>query len=322
MNILNINAGSNSIKIKVYRFHNKNKVTLIFSEKLSITTPRSYVYAIDELHLNPLFQQIEINCIINRFAYGGEHYRGIVLLHEKTLNILSQYNELAPLIQPNNISIARHLCAMYPRIKHYACFDTSFHSTIPKINYDYLHDHIYGFHGISDSYIANRLNDLVHSKDAKGYWIIAHLGNSSSVCVIKNGKSVACRDIDGFGTNLLLKLSSGLSSDMKSLVESEEEAAKFAVNSYATLVATRITQLATLAGGMNGIIFTGGIGENSPEIRALVLEKLEWLGVALNKKANNNNKLKIHKKETAINVLIVPTNEGLAMVNQLIEYKL
>ena len=103
MNILNINAGSNSIKIKVYRFHNKNKVTLIFSEKLSITTPRSYVYAIDELHLNPLFQQIEINCIINRFAYGGEHYRGIVLLHEKTLNILSQYNELAQLIQPNNI---------------------------------------------------------------------------------------------------------------------------------------------------------------------------------------------------------------------------
>ena len=322
MNILNINAGTSSIKIKVYRFHNKNKVTLIFSERLSINNPNSYMTVIDELFQNPQFVEIEINCVINRIAYGGKHYREIVLLHEKTLNALGQFNELVPHIQPKNILIARHFCALFPKIKHYACFDTGFHHTITKMNYDFHHDEIYGFHGLSYSYINSRLSAMVDHKSAKANWIIVHLGSSSSVCAVKNSKSVACRGLDGVGNGLLLKLSSGISSDMQTLLASDKEEAKFAIEYYANLAATKVTQMATLSGGLHGIVFTGGIGENSPVIRALVADKLSWLGVELNKKSNNNNKLRINKKESPISVLVVPTNEGLAMVSQLIDYKL
>ena len=109
---------------------------------------------------------------------------------------------------------------------------------------------------------------------------------------------------------------------MQDLSTNPDSQAVFAVEFYALQVASHITKLATLLGGMQGIIFTGGIGENNPRVRALVLDRLEWLGVSLNKKANNRNKLKISKKECQIKVLVVPTNEEMAMVNSLLEHKL
>lgn len=392
MNILTVNAGSSSIKFKIFRYLNKSRVSLLLQGQISqikenparliiknivsdevtkceLTLDASNVYlnAIQQLCLNPKFTQYTIDCVINRVVHGGNEYKDIVLLHHKTFEALSKYNELAPFHQPFNLLIAAHFLELYPKIKHYACFDTGFHQTMPMLNrayaipWKYTQDGVkrYGFHGLSYSYIADRLDSLVESKNAKGRWIIAHLGSGSSLCGIKNGKSVATTCgfsvLDGLAmstrtgeldpaipqylkskyqlsgeelTNILyeesglLGLSGGVSSNIQDLSISSDKQAVFAVEFYALQVASHITKLATMLGGLQGIIFTGGIGENNSIVRSLVLEHLEWLGVSLNKKANNRNKLKISKKECQIKVLVVPTNEEMAMVNLLLEHKL
>lgn len=314
MNILTINAGSSSIKVKVFRLHNKNKVTSMLSDQLT---------SLEQFHKNSKLSQISVDCVINRITYGGEEYRDITLLHSRVIEVLSKYTGSFAEEQAYNLLAAQHFINMYPKINHYATFDTGFHTTIPKTNYDYSYsfEKNYGYHGLSYSYIARRLNSLVESKIAKGKWIIAHLGTKGSICGIKNGKSMVniCLWHDTSG---LLKLSAGISNEMEILLSSKAELASFAIDSYATSVASSISRVATPLGGIDGIIFTGGIGEKSPLIRALVVEKLKWLDINLNKKANNNQKLKISKKDCRIKMLVVPTNEGLDMVNQLIEQKL
>ena len=96
----------------------------------------------------------------------------------------------------------------------------------------------------------------------------------------------------------------------------------FILESYALSVARGVSMVATCLGGVEGIIFTGNISEKSPLIRKLILDNLTWIGCVIDKKANNNNKSKISAKDSKIIVLLAPTNEGVTMVNQLIEHKL
>lgn len=390
MNILTINAGSSSIKFKFYRYHNKNKITLLMSgqvsqiktayailsidqqspeksQKFDLLPSNPYLSAIDQLRQSPKFNSFSIDCVINRVAHGGDDYKDIILLHAKTISALGGFAVFAPLDQEYNLLIAQYFIDMYPNIKHYACFDTGFHQTASLVNkiyalpVDKAYDSIksYGFHGLSHSYVAWRLSSLVDDKLARGRWIIAHLGSSSSLCGIKNGKCVVTSkgitsasglptpnysgeldpaligylkgkyNLDDKKLNQLLYeesglygLSGGISGDMSILVANKDPQAKFAVEVYTSAVASSITKFATLLGGMQGIVFTGGIGENSPELRTMILEHLEWLDISVNKKANNGNKVKICKKNSPIKVLIVPTNEEFAMVNQFIEHKL
>ncbi len=310
MNILTINASLSGIKYKLFRLHTKNKVTLLHSGQVA---------SLEKFHENSSLPQI--NCIINRIPYACAEYREIVLLHAKTLEVLGKYNGLLVEEQTYNLRVAQHFLNIYPKIKNYATFDTEFHATVPKINYDYTSgfEKFCGYHGLSYSYIAGRLDSLVDSKIAKGRWIIAHLGRNSSVCGIKNGKSNVCLWQD---TTALLKLSDGISNDIEVLLTSKEEAAKFAVEYFANMLAALITRVATPLGGIDGIVFTGSLGENNSFIRAMVVDKLKWVGISLNKKANNNHKLKIAKKDCSIKVLLVPNNEEMAMVDRLVECKL
>lgn len=390
MNVLTVNAGSSSIKFKIFRNLPKYKVTVLLEAQISnihgnkavlaiknglnnsamitqtlkLDVSDGYGSAIRQICQNPIFIQYEINTIINRVVHGGDEYKDIVLLHAKTLKALSKFNDLAPLHQPFNLQIAEYFMQMYPKIKHYACFDTAFHQTMPLINrvyaipwqYEAAGVKRYGFHGLSYEYISNRLPALVDNKIAKNRWVIAHLGGGSSICGIKNAKSVAtsmgfsaidgvpmatrCGELDPaipgyladkykltdaelndilYNKSGLLGLSNNISGNMEELIKSRDPQAKFAVEYYALQVASFISKIATLLGGLDGVIFTGGIGENSPQLRSQVIARLKWLGMDLSKKANNNNKLKIHKKDSLIKILVVPTNEELAMVNQLLE---
>jgi len=388
MNILTINAGSSSLKFKIFRYQIKGTATVllqgqianinqtkseltlknmlggtVISQELTLGT-NPYQAAIEYLSKHPSFIKYNLGIVINRVVHGGDEYKDILLLHARTLVALSKYNELAPLHQPYNLLIAKHFMELYPKLKHYACFDTAFHQTMLPINRVYALPtkyaeagiKRYGFHGLSYQYISSRLPSLVEHKLAKGCWIIAHLGSGSSICGIKNGKSVVttmgfsvaeglpmttrCGELDPaipmylaskyklseaqlndilYYQSGLLGLSNNISGDMLTLLKSDEAAAKFAIKFYCLHVASYITKLATALGGMHGIIFTGGIGENSSEVRALVVDYLEWLNISLSKKANKANKLRINKKECTVKVLVVPTNEELAMVNQFFE---
>ncbi|WP_296649803.1 acetate/propionate family kinase [Paraburkholderia sp.] len=212
--------------------------------------------------------------------------------------------------------------------------------------YSYFTDGIrrYGFHGLSYEYIARHLHSVAPDI-ARGRVIVAHLGNGASLCAMKEGKSVettmGLTALDGLpmGTRsgaldpgavlwmmasgmdhdaiekLLyhesgLKGLSGLSSDMRELLASGSERAKLAVDFYTYRIAQEVGKLAVGLGGLDALVFTAGIGENAPPIRAQVVERLKPLfGMEIHAEANAANKDHISTRESRVPVFAVRTDE-------------
>jgi acetate kinase len=204
----------------------------------------------------------------------------------------------------------------------------------------------YGFHGLSYEYVAATL-PRVAPQIANGRVIVAHLGSGASLCALRAGQSqhstMGFSPLDGIpmGTRpggvdpgvllhlvgqrgmtpaalerLLYKESgllglSGVSSDMRLLLESTEARARLAVDYFVHYVAMEIGALAAVLGGLDGLVFTAGIGENSPEIRARVVAACEWLGVRLDVDANARGGPCISAAGSAVSAWVVPTNEEL-----------
>lgn len=203
----------------------------------------------------------------------------------------------------------------------------------------------YGFHGLSYEYITQVLPHYLEKQIANGRIIIAHLGHGVSLCAIRERKSVAttmgfsvldglpmgtrCGTIDPgvllyLLTNenmsvrqlseLLYKHSgllglSGISGDMKILLANKDPKAKQAIDYFVYHVNREIGALTATLNGLDGLIFTAGIGENSPDIRARIGEQASWLGIKLNPIANNKNELCISSSESPISVWVIPTDE-------------
>lgn len=203
----------------------------------------------------------------------------------------------------------------------------------------------YGFHGLSYEFVSRQLPDLLGEEKARGAIIIAHLGNGASMCALRDGlsrdTSMGFTAVDGLmmgtrtGTldpgvilylieqkgmdakalsNLIYKQSgllgvSGLSQDMRDLLESDEDAAREAIELFCYRAACMIGQLSMAAGGLEALVFTGGIGEHAAPIRARIAEWLEWTGLRLYPAANQRHATRIHTKDSKIEVLVVPTNE-------------
>ena len=202
----------------------------------------------------------------------------------------------------------------------------------------------YGFHGLSYEYIAGRLREIAPGL-AHGRVIAAHLGNGASACAMKDGRSIdtsmgfsaldglvmgtRCGSIDpgvilylmrrhGMGAadieDLLYNRSgllglSGISPDMRALLASPEPAAKEAVALFVFRLAREIGSLAASLGGLDGLVFTAGIGEHAPSIRRMACGALGWLGIALDEAANERGDLCISAPESRAKVLVVPTDE-------------
>jgi len=204
----------------------------------------------------------------------------------------------------------------------------------------------YGFHGLSYEYIAKALPKAAPDI-AAGRVVVAHLGSGASMCALKGGRSVESTmgftALDGLpmGTRpgqldpgvvlyLLsekgmtparvqdflyrdcgLKGLSGVSNDMRELLESSDLRAAFAVEYFAYRVGLAAGSLAAALQGIDAFVFTAGIGENSSTIRARIAEKLAWLGVALDPAENCRNALKISRADSRIPVYVIPTDEEL-----------
>lgn len=205
----------------------------------------------------------------------------------------------------------------------------------------------YGFHGLSYEYIAQVLPNYLDTQIADGKIIVAHLGHGASLCAMHKRKSIAttmgftaldglpmgtrCGSIDpGIilylmterkmtvteVTELLYNKSgllgvSGISSDIRELINSNDPNAKFAIDLFTYRIAREIGSLMAALGGLDGIVFTAGIGEHSSRIRAEVCKQLIWLGIDLNLTANTANEIKISTAESAIPITVIPTNEEL-----------
>jgi len=202
----------------------------------------------------------------------------------------------------------------------------------------------YGFHGLSYDYITRTLPQVIGEK-AKGSIVIAHLGNGSSMAAVKNGEGVAttmgfstlngllmgtrCGSIDpgvllylinekGMDYNSLTQLLykdsgllgvSGVSQDMRELLSSDKPEAREAVDLFCYRIAREIGSLAAAAGGLDALVFTGGIGENAVAIRERVCALSAWAGIDIDQAANNEGKLRIDSPKSRVIVAVVPTNE-------------
>jgi acetate kinase len=204
----------------------------------------------------------------------------------------------------------------------------------------------YGFHGLSYEYIASVLPQVAPDI-ASGRVIVAHLGSGASLCAMKNGRSVdstlGFTALDGLcmGTRpgaldpgvvlylfqglglsvsdveaLLYKKSgllgiSGISNDMRDLLGNSEPAAQLAVDYFVYRAAGAIGALAATLGGIDGLVFTAGIGENSAAIRERICDASSWLGIDLDRAANGQNGPCISTRLSRTSAWVIPTNEEL-----------
>jgi acetate kinase len=212
----------------------------------------------------------------------------------------------------------------------------------------------YGFHGLSYEYISGRLREVAPDA-AGGRVIVAHLGSGVSMCALDSGRSVdssmgftaldglpmgtRCGQIDpGVILHLMmhekmkaeevqdllyresgLKGLSGVSNDVRNLLESDSPQAAFALDYFIYRVGLHAGMLAAALNGVDAFVFTAGIGENSPVIRERIAGKLEWLGAELDRGANEQGKLTISSSKSRVRLLVVPTDEELMIARHTVK---
>jgi acetate kinase len=204
----------------------------------------------------------------------------------------------------------------------------------------------YGFHGLSYEYIASKLPEIA-PEIAHGRVVVAHLGSGASMCAISAGKSVestmgftaldglpmgtrpgqldpgimlylmsekrmSAKDIERLLYNECgLKGLSGISNDVRELLASQDPRAKLALDYFVYRISLFTGMLAAALGGIDGLVFTAGIGENAPAIREAVAKRLTWLGLDLDAKANASGEARISNKESRVVCYVIPTDEEL-----------
>jgi acetate kinase len=206
----------------------------------------------------------------------------------------------------------------------------------------------YGFHGLSYDYVSGEVARIA-PRLAEGRVIVAHLGNGASACAIQNGRSVAstmgfsaldglpmgtrCGQMDpgvvlylmeqeGLGpqeiSNLLYKQSgllglSGLSNDMRTLEAAGTPEALQAIDYFVFRIQREVGAMAAALGGIDALVFCGGIGENSRLVRARVCERMGWMGIEINHDRNAANAIVISSETARTQVMVIRTNEELVI---------
>jgi acetate kinase len=297
-------------------------------------------------------ERAEIGAVGHRVAHGGVMYSRPVVIDDEVMRSLETLVPLAPLHQPHNLAAVRAVADRLPEIPQVACFDTAFHRGHPDVADAFaLPWHLYergvrryGFHGLSYEYVASVLPPEI----ASGRVVVAHLGSGASMCALRAGRSMdstmGFTALDGLpmGTRsgqldpgvLLYLMSqgmsaseieallyresglrglSGVSNDMRDLLASKEPRAKFAIDSFVYAITKHLGALAATLGGLDAIVFTAGIGERSPVIRARVCQAAAWLGLELDAEANARHGPRISRAGSRVSAWVIPTNEELTI---------
>ncbi len=274
----------------------------------------------------------EVAAIGFKAVHGGR-MQGVFKIDEAVLQAMEEVASVAPAHNPPYLAAMRLLGQSVPNIPLVAAFETDFHSTIPEANRQYaipsdwrkeLPIKRWGFHGASHRYIATRMQTLLGRND--GRIVSCHLGGSSSLCAIRDGKSVATTmgmspqtglpqnnrvgDFDPFALPMVMKhfhltleqalqqlgnqggllgLSDGLSGDIRDLESAAEQghaAARLALDTYVSEIRRHLGGMMMALGGADAIVFTGGIGENGKQIRKAICDGLDDFGIALDLSKN------------------------------------
>ena len=306
----------------------------------------------------------EVKAVGHRVAHGGEFFPSSCIVDEEAKQKIRSLFDIAPLHNPANLEGILSIEKVLPQVKQVAVFDTSFHQTIPAVNYIYALPYEYydkyrvrryGFHGTSHKFVAKQGAALAGLDFENSKIITCHIGNGASVTAVLNGKSYCtsmgfspvdglvmgtrCGDVDPSAllfiaekegmsladiNTMINKRSgvegiSGVSSDMRDIdaaYDAGNERAILARDMYFSRIKQYVGKYAALMGGVDLVVFTGGVGENSWELRDGVCAGLEFMGVELNTELNK----KIRGVDTIITTdsskakaAVIATNEELVI---------
>jgi acetate kinase len=336
--ILAVNAGSTSVK-------------------LSQIEQGRRVQTFDTVH-DALAAPTTPNAVVHRVVHGGDRPNAPAAIDDALLAELESLVDLAPLHQPPALALIDQCRTSWPDVPQFACFDTAFHATIPLAARTYalpsrLRDEVrvYGFHGLSHSWSSRRVAELA---PAARRTIVAHLGGGQSLCSVLDGRSVGttmgftpldglvmatrCGAIDPGAvlwlqehTNedlaAVLDRESGLlglcgSDDMQEVLRRREDGdpdATFAIevtlHRFVALLGASVASL----GGLDALVFTGGIGEHSRTFRDLVIGRMTWLGLAVTDRDVGEGREEITAPGAAVRTFVIEAAEDLEMARLLDE---
>jgi acetate kinase len=337
-----VNAGSSSLKLKV--FDGDREVAKAFVGEIG---PDCHKPAMSEGLAQAGVSVDRLTAAAHRVVHGGAGLTATCRATPEVLRQIEDCVPLAPLHNPANLVGIRAVAALAPDLPQYAAFDTAFHATNPEVAVTYALPKSerdrglrrYGFHGIS--YAA-----LVRVLSARGplprRLLACHLGNGCSMAAIVNGRSVATTmgysPLDGLtmGTrsggidgNAVLRLAelhgvaqagrilnreSGLlglggASDVRTLHAAGTPEARFALDHFAHWAVRHAGSMVAAMGGLDAVVFTGGIGENDAWMRKEILSGLAYLGVSSDPAANARNETVLHDATSDVVILVVPADE-------------
>lgn len=294
--------------------------------------------------------ETKITAAGHRILLGGTRYDAPVQIDSAVLDYLDSLAEMEPSHQRFNVAGARAVAAAFPALPQVACFDTSFHRTMPKVAQTYaLPQEVrdvgvrhWGYHGISFDYISRQIPKF--APQARRV-IVAHLGGGASLCAMQDGRSMdttmgfsglsglpmatrsgdvppgalfyllrSKRFDDATLEQMLYERSgllglSGISGDMRVLQESADPQAMAAIDHFVYAMTKYIGAYTAVLGGLDALVFTAGIGENSAPLRAALCGKLGWLGAKLDERANTSREARISTADSGISVWVIPTDE-------------
>lgn len=350
MHVLALDGGSSSMKYALFDASRSSEDELLRgSVDVNAADGSTREDAVGHIVAKFRERGLRPDAIGHRIVFGGPEHVQPERITDQTIADLQRLVAFDPLHVPIALDTIRAASAAFPDVPQVACYDTAFHAGLPELAKRFalpkeLYPDIrrYGYHGLSYEYIVWHLGER-----AKGSVVAAHLGSGASLAAIRDGKPVDTSmgltplggimmgtrsgDLDPGVVLRLLRSGrttqevadlltdrsgllgvSGTSSDMRELltVMGDDESAKLAIDLFVFQARKWIGAMAAALDGIDRLVFTGGIGEHAPEIRALICLGLTHLGVRLDAEKNAAGAETISSQDSAVAVEVIATNEN------------
>ncbi len=347
MRLLVVNAGSSSLKLRVL---DHDDATLA---EQSLEWPRGSEFPRQAFTTLP-----DVDAVTHRVVHGGDAFRAAVWIDGDVRERLADLTDLAPLHQPRALAAIDATADLLGDAPAAACFDTAFHTTLPAAASTYALPaewprHRFGFHGLSHAYAARRAAELAGRPLSELRIVTCHLGAGASLAAVDGGRSVdttmGFTPLDGLvmatragsvDPGLLLWLiehrgvppteladalehRSGLTalggtSDMREILQRDDETSRLALASYLHRLRASVAAMAAAMGGIDVLVFTGGVGERADAVRGAAAAGLDFLGISLDGPANAAARADadIGAAGAAVRAFVVTAREDLEMARQ------